>query len=142
MKRLRISSLAAILILGSTALLPHTAASQEPLPNLVLNPLVFVNAGKDDQGNCLIRIRLNIANKAAGKAGAFSTGLEVGASQFVYAHPNGLPSASSTTISQAVVLAPGSYQVRAKTDVFDEVVETAEGDNSRTAKLVCAAEPR
>lgn len=141
-KTLRMCSVAAILVLATTVSVPYAALAQQPLPNLFLDPLTFVNAGKDERGHCMVKVRLIIFNKGAGKAGAFSTGLEVASNVFTYAQPNGLPAFSSTIVVQDVVVAPGSYLVKAKTDVFDQVVETVEADNSRTAQLVCATEPR
>jgi subtilase family serine protease len=110
-------------------IVPTQVKAQTPLPDLTLGPLGFTFLGKDAQGNCMGKLRINVKNKGNANAGPFTVAFIIrGAVTTI--DVAGLQNGSSATLTPDVTVPPGTWLVRAGADVLNAVVESNEVNNS------------
>jgi subtilase family serine protease len=120
----------------------HAEAQSEPLPDLTVDTqLGFTNEGKDQQGNCLGKLRITVKNKGTANAGSFVVAVTVSQALYTVTVP-GLQNGASTTVTPEVTIPVGTHLIRVLADAGGTVQESNEVNNSWAQYASCAGAPR
>jgi subtilase family serine protease len=134
----------ALIAVASVLITPmwHAYAQAEPLPDLTLDTqLGFTNEGKDEQGNCVGKLRITVKNKGNASAGSFVVGFTISQATYQVAVPN-LQNGASTTVTPSVVIPVGTQLIRVLADAGGAVQESNEVNNSWAQHVTCAGAAR
>jgi subtilase family serine protease len=118
-----------IVLLAFGMIFPTQIRAQTPLPDLTVGPLGFTFIGKDAQGNCVGKLRINVKNIGAANAGPFTVGFIIRGVTATIAVA-GLQNGSSTTLTPDVSVPAGTSLVRVGADVLSTVDESNELNNT------------